>query len=295
MEMEIIVKLEEKKQATGKRHSAWYALPGQRSAGKKHDLETVKAAAKEHEQERLRQAARHNGATGKSEYLGNMVYGGLDGIITTFAVVSGVVGANLSPNIILVLGLANLLADGFSMATGAFLSAKSEREVYRRERQHISEQIVRAPEAEKESLYEGYLQQGYPEQDARHLTEIISQDPGPWVSTMMAEKLLLLPQKRKPVIEGVATFVAFVIAGSIPLLIYFADLLLHVDLPTTVAFLYSVLLSGLALLVLGAAKVFVTKRSAVRSGVEMLLVGGLAALVAFVVGTLLKNLVGAPL
>ena len=216
----------------------------------------------------------------------------MDGIITTFAVVSGVVGASLSPNIILILGLANLLADGFSMATGAYLSAKSEQEVYRRERQHISEQIVSAPQVEKQCLYEGYRKQGYPEEDARHLTEIISQDVGRWVSTMMAEKLLLLPQKRKPVLEGVATFIAFVIAGAIPLLVYFADLLFHFNVPTTTAFLYSVILSGLALLILGAAKVFVTKRSAFRSAVEMLLVGGLAALVAFVVGTLLKNLVG---
>lgn len=267
-------------------------MPRQLHFRKKHDLEEVKSAAKAHEQERIKQASKHDGATGKSEYLGNLVYGGLDGIITTFAVVSGVVGAELSPDVILILGLANLLADGFSMATGAYLSAKSEQEVYRRERQHVSEQIVDKPQAEKNLLHETYLQQGYPEEDARQLVEIISHDPGRWVSTMMAEKLLLLPQKRKPILEGVAAFTAFVIAGTVPLLIYFADLLFHFDLPTATAFLFALALSGLALLALGAAKVFVTKRSAIRSAVEMLLVGGLAALVAFLVGTLLKNLVG---
>jgi VIT1/CCC1 family predicted Fe2+/Mn2+ transporter len=85
-----------------------------------------------------------------------------------------------------------------------------------------------------------------------------------------------------------------VIAGAVPLLIYFADLLFHFDLSTATVFFFALTLSGLALLALGAAKVFVTKRSAIRSAVEMLLVGGLAALVAFVVGTLLKNLVGNP-
>lgn len=290
------MKVENKKQKiTGQRKVIWDALPGYLHTRKKHALEDVKAAAKAHEQERIKQASEHNGATGKSEYLGNMVYGGLDGIITTFAVVSGVVGANLSPNIILILGLANLLADGFSMATGAVLSAKSEQEVYRRERQHISEQIVSSPEAEMNYLYDGYQRQGYPEEDARDLTNVMSRDPGRWVSTMMAEKLLLVPQKRKPLLEGIATFIAFIVAGAIPLSIYFADLLLHFDFSTRTAFLSSVVLSGLALLSLGAAKVFVTKRSAVRSALEMLLVGGLAAFVAFAVGMLLKNLAGGSL
>ena len=261
---------------------------------KKHSLRDVKAAAQDHEQKRVAQAAQQNGATGKSEYLGNLVYGGLDGIITTFAVVSGVVGASLSPEIILILGISNLLADGFSMATGAYLSAKSEKEVYTREREHISETIVKEPEKEKESLTEGYLQQGYPPEDAKLLVEIISRDPGRWVNTSLAEKLLLLPQKRKPLLEGLAVLISFVIAGSVPLLVYFADLIFPFELSTNSAFLWAVGLSGLALFGLGAAKVFVTKANAFRSGIDMLLVGALAALVAFSVGTFLKNLVGQP-
>ena len=84
------------------------------------------ASAAAHSPERIAQAAaEHHGGTG-SQYLGDMVYGGLDGIVTTFAVVSGVAGAELGTSIILIMGLANLFADGFSMATGAFLSAKSE-------------------------------------------------------------------------------------------------------------------------------------------------------------------------
>ena len=287
------MKVEDKQKTVRKRNIIGDAAP--RHFRKKHDLEAVKAAAKAQEQERIKQACQEDGATGKSDYLGNLVYGGLDGIITTFAVVSGVVGAELSPDVILILGLANLLADGFSMATGAYLSAKSEQEVYRRERQHISEQIVSAAETEKKSLYQVYRQQGYPKDDAQNLTEIITRDPGRWVSTMMAEKLLLLPQKRKPVLEGVAALTAFVIAGALPLLVYFADLIFHFNLATTTSFLFSVALSGVALFALGAAKVFVTKRSALRSGIEMLLVGALAALVAFGVGTFLKNLVGTSL
>lgn len=258
----------------------------------KHSLKEVSAAAQSHEQERVEQATRQNGATGKSEYLGNLVYGGLDGIITTFAVVSGVVGADLSAEVILILGLSNLLADGFSMATGAYLSAKSEQEVYAREREHISEQIVKEPEKEKASLMEGYRGQGYSAEDARQLVEIISRDPGRWVNATVAEKLLLLPQKQKPILEGVAAFITFVLAGAIPLLVYFAGFLFRLELATNAAFLWAVSLSAVALFGLGAAKIFVTKANALRSGIEMLFVGALAALVAFGVGMFLKNLVG---
>lgn len=259
-----------------------------------HSLAEVKAAAQSHEQGRVEQAAQQNGATGKSEYLGNMVYGGLDGIITTFAVVSGVVGANLAPEVILILGLSNLLADGFSMATGAYLSAKSEQEVYARERDHISEQIVKDPQKQRASLIDGYRQQGYSAEDATKLVEIISRDPGHWVNTTLIETLLLLPEKRKPMLEGFAAFISFAVAGAVPLLVYFADLIFHWELGANSAFLWAVSLSGLALFGLGAAKVFVTRASAFRSGMEMLFVGALAALVAFVVGMFLKNLLGQP-
>lgn len=259
---------------------------------RKHTLEEVKEAAKAHEQDLIELASQEDGDTGKSDYLGNLVYGGLDGIITTFAVVSGVVGAQLSTEVILILGLSNLLADGFSMATGAYLSAKSESEVYDRERHHIAEQVVNAGQEEKKWLLDSYQKQGYSAEEAKHLTEIICADPGRCVSRIMAEKLLLVPKKRKPLTEGAATFGAFVVAGALPLAVYFADLLYKFDLSKNFAFVFALVLSGAALFGLGAAKVFVTKRSALRSGLEMFLVGGLAALVAFGVGMLLKNIVG---
>ncbi len=255
-------------------------------------VEEVKESAKEHAQERIEQASQEKGETGESDYLRNMVYGGLDGIITTFAVASGVVGAELPPGIILILGLANLLGDGFSMATGAYLASKSEQEVYRRERYHVSEQVVQTPEEQREFLHQAYLAQGYSEHDARRLTGIITRDPGHWVNSLLDEKLLLVPQKRKPILEGLATFIAFLISGAIPLLTYTVDMIFHIGLSTKSAFLISAVLSAAALFGLGAAKVFVTKRNAFRSGTEMLLIGGLAALVAFGVGALLKGLAG---
>lgn len=231
---------------------------------------------------------KHGGAT--SQYLGEMVYGGLDGIITTFAVVSGVAGAELGSNVILILGLANLLADGFSMATGAYLSSKSEQEYYSRERQRESWEVDHFPEGERAELYEIYLKRGYSEEDALRLTEIQTRERERWIEAMMIDELGMLKDERNPLRNALATLVAFIVAGSVPLLIYLIGLVTPVA-PGT-AFFVSLGLSGLALFGLGAAKVLVTQLNPWRSGLEMLVVGGLAASVAYLVGALLKGIGG---
>ncbi len=238
----------------------------------------------------LAHASREEHGGGGSEYLGSMVYGGLDGIITTFAVVSGVAGAELPAGIILILGLANLFGDGFSMATGAFLSAKSDQEFYERERERENWEVEHFPEGERVELFELYRAQGYPDEDAAALVEIKSRDPKRWVDAMMVEELNLLPSNSKPILEALTTFGSFLIAGAVPLLVYLADLMFPFSLDQQTAFYVSTGLSGLALFGLGASKVFVTQRNALRSGFEMLAVGGLAAAVAYGVGALLKGL-----
>ncbi len=257
-----------------------YASGDKSAAAKAHDLKVISSSAKE-----------QHGAAG-SEYIGNLVYGGLDGIITTFAVVSGVVGAQLNPGIILIMGLANLLGDGFSMATGAYLSSKSEQEYYDREREREAWEVEHFPEGEKAELLELYLQQGYPEEDARKMVEIKSKDKERWVDAMMIEELGLTREEKKPMNQALTTFASFTVAGAIPLLYYLLDLVFHFNLPTGTAFIIAIILSGAALFGLGAAKVMVTERSPIRSGLEMLVVGGLAAAVAYGIGALLKGLGG---
>lgn len=248
------------------------------------------AAAAAHASERITEGAKEEHGGAGSQYIGDLVYGGLDGIITTFAVVSGVAGAQLGTPIILILGLANLFADGFSMATGAYLSSKSEQEYYEREWQREAWEVERFPEGERLELIEIYRNQGYSEEDAQKLVEIQSRDPQRWVKAMMVNELRLLPDERKPLLSGLATLLAFVIAGSIPMLIYLVGLFAPIS--PDVAFPISIALSGLALFGLGAAKVVITRLNPFRSGVEMLIVGGLAAGVAYGVGTLLKGIGG---
>lgn len=261
------------------------------AARKAYQKGDEKASALAHEPGQIRHASaheKHGGAS--SQYLGDMVYGGLDGIVTTFAVVSGVAGAQLGSDIILILGMANLLADGFSMAVGAYLSTQSEQEYYQREWQREAWEVEHFPEGEKAELGEIYRERGYSDEDAERLVEIQSRDPQRWVKAMMVDELGMIPDERKPLLSGLATLLAFVVAGSIPLLIYLLGL--FVPLPAKDAFPISIALSGVALFGLGAAKVLVTQRSALRSGVEMLLVGSLAATVAYIVGVLLRGIGG---
>lgn len=249
----------------------------------------AQASAHAHTHKAITQADEQHGGAG-SQYLGEMVYGGLDGIITTFAVVSGVAGAELGTSVILILGLANLLADGFSMATGAYLSNKSEHEYYRKEWEREAWEVEHFPEGERAELQEVYRKRGYAEDEARQLVDIQSREPKRWVKAMMLDELGMMEDESNPLINGLVTFGSFVVAGAVPLLIYLLGLAFPI--PSQVAFPVAVALSGLALFGLGAAKVTVTRLNPIRSGLEMLIVGGLAAGVAYVVGALLKGIGG---
>ena len=245
-------------------------------------------AAEAHQIHRIQRQPEEEHAGESSLYLGDFVYGGLDGIITTFAVVSGVAGAELGSNVILILGLANLFADGFSMATGAYLSSKSEKEYYQREFEREMWEVEHFPEAEQAELFEIYVNRGYLNEEARQLVDIHGRNSKRLVNAMMIDELSLLKDDKKPIYSGIATLMAFILAGVVPLLVYLLGLLLPIS--GDIAFPVSIALSGIALFSLGAAKVLVTQLNGLRSGVEMLLVGGLAAGVAYGVGWLLRGM-----
>ncbi|HLB46265.1 MAG TPA: VIT1/CCC1 transporter family protein, partial [Anaerolineales bacterium] len=198
--------------------------------------------------------------------------------------------AQLGTPVILILGLANLLADGFSMATGAFPSTKSEQEYYRKEWEREAWEVEHFPDGERAELFEVYRKRGYAEDEARQLVDIQSREPRRWMKAMMIDELGMMEDEGNPFINGLVTFAAFVVASAVPLLVYLLGLVFSV--PAQAAFPVAIALSGLALFGLGAAKVTVTKLNPIRSGFEMLIVGGLAAGVAYVVGALLKGIGG---
>ncbi|HEX6050718.1 MAG TPA: VIT1/CCC1 transporter family protein, partial [Gemmatimonadaceae bacterium] len=227
-------------------------------------------AAALHPRHRVADSMRHDSTRGTraGPYIGSMVYGGLDGIVTTFAVVSGVAGADLGANVILILGIGNLIADGFSMGTGDYLSTKSEREYYAREARRQAWAIDRSPDAQKAELRALYVQNGYDEREADQLVAVQTRDKPRWVNAIMIEKLGMVEDEANPLYNALATFAAFIVAGSLPLLVYLIGLATPIAIDT--AFRVSVVLSGFALFALGAAKVFVTRLNPLRSGLEML-------------------------
>ena len=249
-----------------------------------------KAAAAAHDPSRIASAVHdtpeEHGGMG-SQYIGDFIYGGLDGIITTFAVVSGVAGADLGTGIILILGLANLLADGFSMATGAYLSTKSEQEYYDKEREREQWEVEHFLEGEITELKEIYLSKGYTREETDQLLTIIGRDTERLVDAMMVDELGLMRDDRNPYTSGLVTFAAFLIAGIVPLITYLLGL--AISIPSQFSFPIAIGLSGLALIALGAGKVLVTRQNPFKSGLEMLFVGGLAATVAYGVGAILKG------
>ena len=165
----------------------------------------TQASQAAHTAQAIQQASEEHGGT-SHQYIGDMVYGGLDGIVTTFAVVSGVAGAELGASIILIMGLANLLADGFSMAAGAYLSSKSEREYYQHEREREAWEVEHFPDGEKAELIEVYLENGYTQEDAEQIVAIQSRDKKRFVDAMMVHELGLLPDERRPIFSAGGDF-----------------------------------------------------------------------------------------
>lgn len=222
------------------------------------------------------------------QYIKSLIYGGLDGIITTFAVVAGVAGAALSPGVVLIMGFANLVGDGISMAIGDYLSTKAEMEFQSAEKQREAWEVENYPEGEKKELIELYMAKGLQKDDAKTVTEIISKNKKTWVDIMMVEELGILEQEESPIKNALVTFASFIVFGFIPILTYVISKLipsLNID-----TFFLSIILTSMTLFILGALKVKVTGKNWAKSGLEMLLVGGLAAGAAYAMGVLFSGI-----
>jgi VIT1/CCC1 family predicted Fe2+/Mn2+ transporter len=248
------------------------------------------AGLSRHAHDRPRDEALEEHQQARGQYIKSMVYGGLDGIVTTFAVVAGVAGASLSAGVVLIMGFANLVADGLSMAIGDFLSTKAENEYNRAEREREAWEVENYPEGEKREMVELYTARGMDPGDAQAVTEVLARNKQAWVAVMMAEELGIVESESSPWKHALATFLSFSIFGLIPVAAYVVSRFLPPLVPFT--FALSSALTGLTLFILGALKSRFTKRSWLASGAEMLIVGGLAAAAAYGIGLGLSHLVG---
>lgn len=222
-------------------------------------------------------------------YLKEIVYGGTDGIITTFAVVAGFTGAQAGSSMptlpaltVLLFGLANLLADGASMGLSSFLSLRSEQDIYKAQMAKEKHEIKNKTLFEKEETISILKERGFTEEDALALTQIYMKNPDYWLSFMMNDELKLPnPLEEKPHYTSLVTFLAFVTFGFIPLIPYVLN-------PSPNAFLGSLFAAFVALLALGLLRFKVTGENILRCVLEILLVGAIAASIAYFVGTFFK-------
>ncbi|MCA9371499.1 VIT1/CCC1 transporter family protein [Candidatus Woesebacteria bacterium] len=235
-------------------------------------------------------SAEHN-VSPLSEYLQELVLGGVDGIVTTFAVVAGFTGAQSSEHVagmsyltVLLFGLANLFGDAASMGLGNFLSIRAEQDRYAKERDHEVHEIHHNPELEvKESML--LLQEkGFTKQQATKLVNVYKDNPEFWADFMMQYELEINdPRGMSPLFIGLATFGSFMIFGFVPLLPY----ILLKDQPN--AFIFALTATASALFVLGVIRWRITKINAKRSILETLILGTIAASIAYIVGVFFRG------
>ncbi|AIC14579.1 VIT1/CCC1 transporter family protein [Nitrososphaera viennensis] len=223
--------------------------------------------------------------------LEDFVYGATDGAVTTFAIVAGVVGASLSPAIVLILGFANLFADGFSMAVGNYLATKSQKEAIERARQREEWEIDHLADQEKQEIRDIYAKKGFKDEILEEIVRIITSRRKVWLDTMMKEELGLVDDKRRPLDTAITTFAAFNAIGFIPLLPFVVVYAAGAIVISQEAFAYSSVFTAVAFFTIGAVKGKILRKSLVRSGLGTLALGGIAAAVAFIVGYLLNQLV----
>lgn len=222
------------------------------------------------------------------EYLGEFVYGGIDGAVTTFAVVAGSVGAGLDNKIIIILGFANLLADGFAMSIGAYLSTKSVKDNYNKHKKIEYWEVDNLPEKEREEVMEIYEQKGFEGELLEQVVDTITADKDRWVDVMMKEELLMVEETKSPIMMGFVTYLSFILIGLIPLIIYVWDYIS--EFPGNL-FLWTSIFTSIAFIFIGLLKTYITETSKLKGILETLILGILAATVSYFVGDILESII----
>ena len=220
-------------------------------------------------------------------YLSDFIYGAIDGAVTTFAVVAGSAGASLDATVVIILGGSNLLADGFSMAVSNFLGSRAETQQRERARREERLHIELVPEGEREEIRQIFASKGFDGDVLERIVDVITSDPHLWTETMMSEELGYGSTEPNPLRAASATLIAFLLVGFLPLLAFVYNLVAPTDVEDP--FMWSGVLTGVAFLVVGGMKSRFVDQSWWRSALETLVVGGLAAVLAYVAGALLER------
>ncbi len=215
--------------------------------------------------------------------LRNIVYGFNDGLTANFGLIAGVIGASAQPHIILISGIAGMIADALSMGSSGYLAAISEKEVYEHEKNMEAEEIKLMPELETEELALIYEAKGISRDEAVKRAKEIMQNPDQALEDKMHEELGLAERTISPLTEGWVTGLLTAIGALIPILPFFF-------FESSFAIWSSFIISMLSHFIVGAARSFFTGRGIFRSGFDMFIVGFGVAAIGYAIGDLILKL-----
>jgi VIT1/CCC1 family predicted Fe2+/Mn2+ transporter len=227
---------------------------------------------------------------GGIESIRNVIYGVNDGLTATLGVLAGVGGASVDPHVVLIGGLSAMVASGVSMAGGAYLSSKSQREVYEGQLAREAAEIEAMPELERAELARIYRSKGLTPSEAETIVGRITSDKKVWLETQAREELGLdVSLFENPAREGVVAGISTLVGGAIPVIGYLVGrAFLGATFSGLGALVIAFLLSAAFLFLIGSARSFFTGKGGVRSGLEMLAVGAVVAAITYGVGVLFR-------
>lgn len=225
------------------------------------------------------------GRRSPASWIGDAIYGVNDGLGAIFGIVSGVSGATLgNSKFVLLAGLSGMIASALSMGSGAYLAAKSEREIYEAELHRKREDLRANPAEGLEELTLTYQIKGVPEADARRMAEHLAKDPEQFLRVLAAEELNLTEEAlSNPFVSAISGTVSTAVGAFIPIIPFF---FMH-GYPAVIA---AAVVSLLAHFAVGAAKTLITVRSWWSSGLEMTIVGAIEGIVTYAIGVGLGHL-----
>lgn len=228
-----------------------------------------------------------------SSYVKSIVFGGLDGIITTFSIVAAVAGASLSPEIVLMMGFANLLSDGISMGLGDYLSESAEINYIKSERKREIFEIENAPDMELKEMIDIYKSKGVNEDDANTILTTMMKYKEIFLDHMMILELgLQTPDESdNPLKNGLVTFLSFVIFGSVPMWVYLIVWLTGYK-NNQGTFAIACVFTAFTMFLLGITQAKITRQNILKTGLSLMLNGCIAAAAAYLIGWGLDNAIG---
>lgn len=227
---------------------------------------------------------------GGAESIRNVIYGVNDGLTATLGVLAGVGGASVDPRVVLIGGLSAMVASGVSMAGGAYLASKSQREVFEGQLAREAAEIEAMPDLERAELVEIYRSKGLTPDEAATIVGRITSDKKVWLETQAREELGLdVAQFENPTREGLVAGISTLIGGAIPVAGYLLGrTLLGGRLSGLAALVVAFFVCAGFLFVIGSARSFFTGKGVARSGLEMLAVGSVVAAITYGVGVLFR-------